>query len=117
MRAVLEIPGDHAAAGAVLVHDQVEGEILDEELGIVLEALLIERVQDGVAGAVGGGAGALGQRLAVIAHVAAERALIDPAVLGARERHAEMLELDRPPESPRGTCIRWRPGRPASPTP
>ena len=56
--AVLQAPGDHAAAGAVLVHDQVEGEIFDEELDVVLQALLIQRVQDGVAGAVGGGAGA-----------------------------------------------------------
>ena len=55
--------------------------------------LLIQRVQDGVAGAVGGGAGAHRRRLAVILHVAAERALVDAAVLGAAERHAVMLEL------------------------
>ena len=58
-RAVLEVPRHDAAAGALLVHDQVEREILDEELGIVAQALLIERVDDRVAGAVGGGAGAL----------------------------------------------------------
>ncbi len=91
-RAVLQAPRHHAAAGAVL-HDEVEREVFDEELDVVLEALLIQRVQDGVAGAVGGGAGAIGRGLAVILHVAAERPLIDAPVLGAAERHAEMLQL------------------------
>jgi hypothetical protein len=60
----------------------------------VAEALLVEGVQQRVAGAVGGGAGALGQPFAPLDRVAAKRALVDMAVLGARERHAEMLELD-----------------------
>ncbi len=58
-------------------------------------ALLVERVDDRVAGAVGGGAGAVGRiTFAVVPHMAAKRPLIDPPVLGARERHAEMFELD-----------------------
>ena len=56
--AVLHAQGDDAAAGAVL-HDQIEREILDEEVGVVPQALLVERVEHGVAGAVGGGGGAL----------------------------------------------------------
>ncbi len=92
--AVLEAPRHDAAAGAVLVHDEIERVILDEELGVVLEALLVERVQHGVAGAVGRGGGALRDALAVMRRHAAERALIDLAVLEARERHAPMLELD-----------------------
>ena len=32
-RAVVEVERDDAAAAAVVVHDQVDGEILDEELG------------------------------------------------------------------------------------
>jgi hypothetical protein len=93
-RTVGQVPGHHAAAGPVLVHDEVEGEILDEELRIVLQGLLIERVDDGMAGAVGGSASALRHRLAIVDRVAAERPLIDLAVGGARERHAVMLELD-----------------------
>ena len=84
----------HAAAGALLVHDQVEGEIFDEELGLMLERLLIERMQDGVAGAVGGGAGALRDAFAEMRGHAAEGALVDLAGLGAAEGHAVMLELD-----------------------
>ena len=91
--AVFQGQRDDAAAGAVL-HDQVDGEILDEELGRMPERLAVERVQDGMAGAVRRRAGALG--LAALAEMgghAAEGALIDLALLGAAERHAEMLQL------------------------
>ena len=91
-RAVFQAERHHAAAGAVL-HDQVEGEILDEELGRVLERLAVERVQHGMAGAVGRRAGALRGALAEMGGHAAERALIDLAFLGAREGHAVVLEL------------------------
>ena len=90
--AVVELERDHAAAAA-FVHDEVDGEVLDEELGLMPQRLAVERVQHGVAGAVGRGAGALRDALAVIGGHAAERALVDLAVLGAGERHAPMLEL------------------------
>ena len=92
--AVVEIDRDHAAAAAVVVHDQVDGEIFDEELGRMAQRLAVHGVQHGVAGAVGGGAGALRGALAVVRGHAAERALIDLAVfLAARERQAPMLQL------------------------
>ena len=92
--AVIHIERDHAAAAAFVVHDQVDGEIFDVELGGVLERLAVHRVQHGVAGAVGGGAGALRGALAVMRGHAAERALIDLAVfLAARERQAPVLEF------------------------
>ena len=84
---------DHAAAAALVVHDQVDGEILDEELGGMAQRLAVHGVQHGVAGAVCGGAGALRLALAEIGGHAAEGALEDLAVLGAREGHAPMLEL------------------------
>ena len=77
------------------IHDQIEREIFDEELHVVLQALLIERMQH-----ARGRCGRLRRRRAVgwgllaeFRHVAAERALVDLAVIGAAERHAEMLEL------------------------
>jgi hypothetical protein len=92
--AVVEVPRHDAGAGAVRLHDQVEREILDEELRVVLQRLAVERVQDGVAGAVGSGAGALhGRTVAIVHHVAAEWPLVDLALFRARERHAVMLEL------------------------
>jgi len=93
--AVLHADRHQAAAGAVLVHQEVDGEVLDEEARLVLEALLVERVQDGVAGAVGGGAGALRHlALGVVRGVAAEAALVDQTLRRPAERHAEMLQLD-----------------------
>ena len=92
-RAVVEIERDHAAAAAFIVHDQVDGEIFDEELGRMPQRLPVHRVQHGVAGAVGGGAGALRGALAVMRGHAAERALVDLAVLAARERQAPMFQL------------------------
>ncbi len=92
-RAVREVERDHAAAGAVL-HDQVDREVLDEEACFVLQRLLVQRMQHGVAGAVGRGTGALRDALAVVRGHAAERALVDLAVFGARERQAVVLEFE-----------------------
>jgi len=78
-------------------------------------------VQQRVAGPVGGGAGALRQPLAPVHGVAAKRPLIDMAVLGARERHAVMFELDDGQDSvirvdrrkrvPNWTLREWRKAR------
>ena len=75
--AVVQVPGDDALAFPVLVHDQVDGEVFDEEFGVLFQALLVKRVQHGMAGPVGGGAGALHGGLAEITHMAAEGPLID----------------------------------------
>ncbi len=92
-RAVVELQRDHAAARAFLIHDQVDGEELDEEFGRVPQRLAVHRVQHGVTGAVRRSAGALRLGLAIVRGHAAERPLIDLAVLGARERHAPVLQL------------------------
>ena len=61
---------------------------------LMLDRLLVQRVQHGVAGAIRGRAGAMRRALAVVSGHAAEGALVDAAVVGARERHAVVLELD-----------------------
>ncbi len=92
--AVIKVPRHHTRTHPVIGHDEVEREILDEKLRLVLQRLAIERVQDGVPGAVGGRAGALYRRaVAIILHVPAKRPLIDAPVLGARKRHAVMFKL------------------------
>jgi hypothetical protein len=50
---VLHVQRDHAPAGAVLIHDQVQGEELDEKLGVVAERLAVQGVQQSVPGSVG----------------------------------------------------------------
>lgn len=52
-RSVLEAQGNDTTAGTVL-HDQVEGEVLNEELGVVFEGLTVEGVEDSVSGTIGG---------------------------------------------------------------
>src|SRR5207248_11023409 len=84
---------DYAAPSSLVVSDQVDSEKLDVELRGVAERLAVHGVQHGVAGTVGGGAGALRLTLAVVQRHAAEWPLIDPAVFGARERYAPMFEL------------------------
>ena len=91
--AVIHIERHHAAAAALVVLDQVDGEIFDVEFGRMPQRLAVHGVQHGVAGAVGGGASALRGALAVMRGHAAERALIDLAVLPARERQAPVLQL------------------------
>jgi len=86
--ASLRLTGDPPAR-PIGVHDEVEGEVLDEELCVMLHGSAIEGVEHGVAGAVGGSAAAV--RLAALAEVqalASEGALVDFALLGAREGHA-----------------------------
>ena len=76
-----EIDGNDAAAGAVL-HDEFDGEVLDVELGIVLERLLIQGVQHRVAGAVCCCAGTLRSSFPEIRRHATERPLINSAIFG-----------------------------------
>ncbi len=86
------------AGGALLAVDlgqqQVEHVELVVELDALLDAVLVERLQDHVAGAVGGVAGAADRGLAVVAGVAAEAALVDAPLGGAVERQAHLLQVD-----------------------
>ncbi len=89
----VDLDGDGALAYAVL-EDQVHDEELVEKLHLLLEALLVERLQDHVAGAVGGLAGAHHGPLAVGGSVSAEAALLDAAIRRAVEGQAHVLQLD-----------------------
>ena len=115
--AVLHRKRDHAAAAAFVVHDQVDGEKLDEEFGGLAQRLAVHGVQHGVAGAVGGGAGALGLALAVIRWSCRRRR----AAGSCRRRCARTARPNaRARKRLRARCgrdIRWRPGRRASPSP
>ena len=91
--------GDHAGRPPpwrrlAALEEQVHDLVLVEEPDAVLDALLVERLQDHVAGSVGRVAGPPDRRLAVVAGVAAEAALVDLAVRRAIERQAHVLELD-----------------------
>ena len=91
--AVVQVPGHYPTADALVVHNEVEGEIFDQELGTSAQRLLVERVQNGMASAVGGSTGALGDAPAEIGGHTTESALVDLAFGRAREGHAVMLQL------------------------
>ena len=76
------------------MHDEIERKVLNIEFGVVTKGLLIKRMQHRMAGAICRGAGALRDTLAVVRRHAAERPLIDPAVVGARKGYAVVLQLD-----------------------
>ena len=74
--AVLLVVGQDTAALAIL-HDQVNGEVLDEVVGVVPEGLAVEGVEEGVAGTVGGGAATVGlATLAVLLGLTTESTLV-----------------------------------------
>ncbi len=83
--AVQEVPGDHALA-AVVVDDELPGEVLLVDEDVALHHLLVEDVDEDVAGDVGGVGGARRAR-------GAERPLGDLALRRAREDRAPALEL------------------------
>mmetsp|Transcript_21345 Transcript_21345/g.52551 ORF Transcript_21345/g.52551 Transcript_21345/m.52551 type:complete len:368 (+) Transcript_21345:832-1935(+) len=94
--AVLEAQREHAEAFAGGgVNEEVEGKVFDEEVGVVLEGLPVEGVEERVAGAVGGGGAAV--RLPAFSKVEglpAKGALVDLALLVAGEGDAVLFELD-----------------------
>jgi len=85
---------DEPFRGEVVVDQQVQDVELVVELHVLLHAVLVERLQDHVARAVRGVAGAAHGGLAVLAGVAAEAALVDPAVLGPVEGQTHLLEVE-----------------------
>jgi hypothetical protein len=86
--------GDLGGAVRVLHRDQVEHVELVEEVDAQPDAVLEQCLQDHVAGAVRGVAGAAHGRLAVLGRVTAEAALVDLALGRAVERQAHVLEVD-----------------------
>ncbi len=78
---------------ALIIADQIDGEVFVEEVGLGTDVLLIQGVQYGVAGAVGRCAGA-GRLVATeILALSAEGALVDAAVVQTRKGHAEVFQF------------------------
>ena len=85
------------AAGHLLAVDLGQAQVQDVELvvevDVVLHALLVERLQDHVAGAVGRKAGSAHRGLAVVAGVPTEPALVDAPLRGPVERQPHLLQV------------------------
>lgn len=81
-RAILHVHRNHTDALAIL-HEQVEGKVLDEKVGVVTQRLTVQGVQDGVTGTIGsGGASVSLTALAVLERLSTKGTLVDLAFLG-----------------------------------
>jgi hypothetical protein len=92
-RSVLEVERNDTDALSVL-HQQVQGEVLDEEVGVVSERLSVEGVKDGVSGSVGSGSTSVSlSALSEIERLSTESTLVDLALFRSREGDTVVLEL------------------------
>jgi len=92
-RSVLHVHRDDTHAFAIL-HHQVEGEVLDEKVGVVAEGLTVKSVKDGVAGSIGGSCASIClTALSVFQRLSTERSLIDFTFFRPREGDTEVFEL------------------------
>lgn len=92
-----QLVGDDAGGllDAVLLDDQLVQDVeLVEEFHALLDAVLVQRLEDHVAGAVARVAGATDRGLTVVAGVTAEAALVDLALGRTAERQAHLLEVE-----------------------
>ena len=95
-RAVGDLVPNNARAATALVRlatfkDEIDDVVLVVELDARLDALLIERLQNHVAGAICGVAAAAHRPFAVVARMPTEAALVNLAVWCAIERKAHAL--------------------------
>ncbi len=91
--AIIKLPRGHTATSTIIIHDQVHGEVLDEELHIIAQRLAVKCVQHGVAGPVCSRTCALSGAVTEFAGHTAEGALVDLAFIRTGERHAPVLKL------------------------
>jgi hypothetical protein len=88
-----ELVRDDPCGRSGVVPQQIQAVELVEEANVPLDALLVQRLQDHVPGAVRRVARALDRRLAVVAGVSAEPSLIDAPVRRSVEGKAPALQL------------------------
>lgn len=82
----LEFPRQNSLA-APTVHQEIEGEVLDEVVHLVTKTLSVKGVKHGVTGSIGDRTGPTCRAaLSKFQRLAAERTLIDPTVILAAKR-------------------------------
>ena len=74
----------HNSTALVTLHDEIEGEVLNEEDAVVAEGPTEQRVQHAVAGSIGDSAASVGlTALSPVLRLATEGSLINLALLGS----------------------------------
>lgn len=93
--AVFHVESNNTDTLAIL-HNQVESEVLNEEVGVVPKRLAVKRVQESMTSTVSGGSASVClTTLSKFERLTTECTLVDLALLGSRERNTEVLELSR----------------------
>mmetsp|Transcript_45581 Transcript_45581/g.121197 ORF Transcript_45581/g.121197 Transcript_45581/m.121197 type:complete len:372 (+) Transcript_45581:1171-2286(+) len=93
--AILHAHSHDTPARAVGIHDQIGGEVLNEEHGVEAKSLAVEGVKHRVPSTVSNSGAAVSlTTLAKLEGLTTEGTLVDLALLSTRERHAIVLELN-----------------------
>merc|ERR1712172_422353 len=92
--AVLQAESNHSPALSIL-HQQVDGKVLNEVVAVIAEALAVQSVEEGVTGPVSNAAAPMSlTSLAVLVRLAAKGTLVDLALWGPAERHPVVPKLN-----------------------
>ena len=79
-----------------ILHDQVESEELDEEVGVVTERLTVKCMEEGMASTVScSGTAVRLSTFSVFERLAAKSTLVDFSLVSSRERNTKVLQLNR----------------------
>jgi hypothetical protein len=89
-----QLERDDPARAAVLADQQIQRVELIEEIDLMLDSLLVERLQDHVTSAICGITGALDRPFAEVPRVTPESALVHTPVRKAVEGQTHVLQLE-----------------------
>ena len=91
---VSDVVGHDTSAVLILVHNEVHGEVLNEENAVVSESSSEESVEHRVAGSVSDSAASVGlTAFSVVSRLSSESSLVDLSFSGSREGHAVAFEF------------------------
>lgn len=91
---VFHAQSDDSLALAIL-HNQVQSKVLNKVSGIVEQGSTVESMEETVSGSIGDAAASMGlTTLAELQTLTAKGSLVDLALLGSREWHSVVFELD-----------------------
>ncbi len=79
-----------------ILHEKVEGEVLDEKIGIMSKGLTVKGMKDRVTSPIGSSGTSVGlTAFSKFEGLTTEGSLVDLALFGPRERYTEVFKLKR----------------------
>jgi hypothetical protein len=91
---IFHIERNDSNASTIVVHDQIQTEVLDEIGGIKGERTSVESVKHGMSSTIGGSSTTMSlSSLSKFEGLSTKSALVDFSVFGSRERHSEFFQF------------------------